>query len=195
LKGGKMAYSPRSLLLHGGAGVIIAVLIIAAAALPITPLITPADANGTLVVKVTDAPVPDLRHLNLETNSVEVLNRTGHWKTLSESSKSAYFDLLQLQNVTKDLSVGSMPPGNYTKIRFEIVSADATLGDGSEVTLNVPSGKIDIQVHFEIKTGKTTSLIIDIMVDKIQIAERGNSGKLANLNPQFRAIVIPPRDE
>jgi hypothetical protein len=187
-----MAYSSRSLLLHGCVGVIIAVLIIAVVSLPSIPLIAPVDAKGTLEVKVTDAPVPNLKHLNLAINSVEALNKSGGWNTLSISGGSIYFDLLQLQNVTKDLSIGKIPPGNYTKIRLMIVSADAKLDDDGDINLDVPSGKIDIRVHFEIKAGKTTSLVIDIIVDKIQIAERGHSDRHANLNPQFKAIVIPP---
>jgi len=148
--------------------------------------------TGTLVVKVTDAPVPDLEHLNLTINKVEVSNETGSWKSLPISGGSLYFDLLKLRNVTKDLAIGEIPVGNYTKIRMQIVTANATLSDGSTLTLNVPPGHIDIQVHFEIKPGKTTSLIIDIVVDKIKIAERGHSGKPANLNPQFKATIVPP---
>lgn len=82
--------------------------------------------------------------------------------------------------------------GNYTKIRLQIVTAKATLGDNRTIDLSVPPGHIDIKTHFKIKKNATTSLIIDIMVDKINIAERGNSGKSANLNPQFKVIVVPP---
>ena len=188
-----MAYSSRKIFLYGGIGIISAVLIIAAMFSPMLFPIFQAEAKtGTLVVKVTDAPVPDLRHLNLTINEVEVSNETVDWKTLSILGGSMYFDLLKLQNVTKDLSIGSIPVGNYTKIRMQIVSANATLADGKTIALNVPPGHVDIQVHFKIEAGKTTSLIIDIIVDKIQIAERGKSGKPANLNPQFKAIVIPP---
>jgi hypothetical protein len=66
------------------------------------------------------------------------------------------------------------------------------LSDGTTITLNVPPRHVDIQIRFEIKPGKTTSLIIEIVVDKIQIAERGSSGNPANLNPQFKAITVPP---
>ena len=38
---------------------------------------------------------------------------------------------------------------------------------------------------------KTTSLIIDVLVDRIHIAERGSSGLTANLDPQFKAIATP----
>ncbi len=187
-----MASSSKSLLLHGGVGVIIAVIIIAVVNLPaISPILVEAK-TGTLVVKVTDAPVPDLRHLNLAINSVEVLDKTGDWNTMPINGGSQYFDLLQLRNITRDLSVSSIHVGIYTRMRLRIVSADATLDDGRNIALNVPSGNIDIQVHFEVKPGKTTSLIVDIIVDKVQIAERGNSGNPANLNPQFKAIIIPP---
>ena len=187
-----MASSSKSLLLHGGVGVIIAVLIIAAVNLPVISPILVEAKTGTLVVKVTDATVPSLRNLNLAINSVDVLEKTGDWSMMPINGGSQYFDLLQLENITRDLSVGSIRVGNYTKMRLQIVSADATLDDGRNIVLNVPSGRIDIQANFEIKPGKTTSLIVDIIVDKIRIAERGNSGNPANLNPQFKAIIIPP---
>lgn len=188
-----MVYDSKKMLRYGGAGIVVAVLIIVAAFSPmIFPIFQAEAKTGTLVVRVTDAPVPDLKNLNLTISKVEVSNETGSWKTLTISGGIAYFDLLKLQNVTKDLSIGSIPVGNYTKIRLQIVTANATLSDGRTITLNVPPGHIDIQVHFEIKAGKTTSLIIDIIVDKIQIAERGNSGQLPNLNPQFKSITVPP---
>jgi len=188
-----MAYSSKKILYYGSVGVILAVLIIMATYSPLILSIFQVGAKtGTLIVKVTDAPVHDLKTLNLTISNVEVFNETGNWETLPISGGSMYFDLLQLQNVTKDLAIGSIPVGNYTRIRMQIVTANATLGDGRNITLNVPPGHIVIQVHFEIKAGKTTSLIIDIIVDKIEIAERGMSGKPANLNPQFKAITSPP---
>ncbi|MGB9622904.1 MAG: DUF4382 domain-containing protein, partial [Candidatus Bathyarchaeia archaeon] len=104
----------------------------------------------------------------------------------------AYFDLLTLVNVTKDLAASEIPVGNYSKIRMEISKANATLSDGSMIDLRVPPGHIDIHVKFEIKAGKTTDLLIDIIADRVKIANEGMSGKTPNLNPQFKAIVTPP---
>jgi len=195
-----LAYDVRKILFSGAMGLLAAILIIASVSL--SPMMLPqifppvTAKTGTLLVKVTDAPVPDLKHLNLTINSVEVCNETGDWIELPILGGVASFDLLQLENVTRDLAIGGIPPGNYTKIRMRIVEGlkytNATLGDGRVIELNVPPGHVDIRVQFEIKAGKTTSLIIDIIVDKIHIAERGKSGKPANLNPQFKAIVIPP---
>jgi len=194
-----MTYDMRKILYYGVTGVLVAVVLSALVSSSPTILqyVLPGAGpkvrtTGTLIVKVTDAPVPDLKNLNLTIDQVAVLNKTGHWITLDIAGDSKYFDLLKLQNVTEDLAIGEIPAGNYTKIRMRIVSANATLGDGSEIDLNVPPGHADIRVDFEIKPGEETTLIIDIIVDKIMIAERGMSGKPANLNPQFKAIVVPP---
>lgn len=192
----KMAYGNRKIIFYGAAGIIAAIIMIAAvlSASSIINLVNPPRTSnlGMLIVKVTDAPVPDLKNLNLTIDSVDVSNETGNWIPVPITNGTAYFDLLKLENVTRDLGTSSIPAGNYTKIRMHIVSANATKSDDGVMELNVPPGHIDISVHFEIKAEKTTSLIIDIIVDKVQIAKNGNSGNPANLNPQFKATVVPP---
>jgi len=187
-----MAHGTRKVFLYGAVGILAATIL--SSSLWILPaLFMPVSAGrGTLVVKATDAPVPDLLNLYLTVSSVDVLNRTGGWIPLTIDGGKQYFDLLKLENVTRDLAIGSLPVGNYSKIRLKIDAASATLGDGRQIDLNVPSGHIDLQVKFEIKKGATTGLIVDIVADKVQIAERGKSGKPANLNPQFKLVVIPP---
>ena len=187
-----MAYGTRKVIIYGVIGILAATIL--SSSLGIIPNLFMATnaKTGTLAVKVKDAPVPSLLNLNLTISSFEVLNSTGKWVSLPIEGGVQYFDLLKLDNVTRDLAVGSLPVGNFSKIRLKIDTANATLSDGRQIDLNVPSGRIDLQVKFEIKGGKTTSLIIDIIADKVQIAERGNSGKPANLNPQFKFAVIPP---
>lgn len=146
--------------------------------------------TGTLIVEVTDAPVHSLRHLNISIDGVEAQKKNGGWVMLKILNAS--FDLLKLQNTTSTLAIGELEPGSYSKIRMQIVEANATLGNGDTVLLNVPPEHIDIQVQFEIKPDETTTLIIDIEIDKIQIAENATSGRQANLNPQFKTTVIPP---
>jgi hypothetical protein len=186
----KSVTAKRLTLRYGAAAVVLSLIIIGT-----TLYANPFAANaktGTLTVKVKDAPVPDLLNLNLTISSFEVLNATGKWISLPIEGGTQYFDLLKLENVTRDLAVGKLPVGNFSKIRLKIDTANATLSDGRKIDLNVPSGHIDLQVKFEIKGGKTTSLIIDIIADKVQIAEWGSSGKPANLNPQFKFVVMPP---
>jgi hypothetical protein len=115
------------------------------------------------------------------------------WVPVPISGGIQQFDLLKLQGVTRDLALGNLPVGNFSKIRLRIDAANATLGDGSKINLKVPSGHIDLQVSFEIEAGKTTSLVIDIIVDSVQIAEAGQSGNAPNLNPQFKFLVVSPK--
>ena len=193
-----MMYTSRKKLYYGAAGFLAAILLIAVVSS--TPMILQTifppvveAQTGTLIIKVTDAPVPDLQHLNLTINRVEVHDDAGNWTSIDLLSADTYFDLLTLENVTMDLAINDgIFIGNYTKIRLQIVTANATLGDNRTIDLNVPPGHIDLKTNFEIKKDATTSLIVDIMFDKIKIAERGNSGKPANLNPQFKVIVVPP---
>lgn len=145
--------------------------------------------TGTLIVEVTDAPVHSLRHLNISIDDVEAQKKDGGWVTLKILNAS--FDLLKLQNTTSTLAIGELEPGSYSKIRMHIIEANATLDDGNVIPLNVPPEHIDIQVQFEIKQDETTKIIIDIEIDKIQIAENAISGRQANLNPQFKTKVIP----
>jgi hypothetical protein len=188
---GKMAYGNRKIVMYGIIGILAAIIL--SSSLGIIPNLWLANARtGTLEVKVTDAPAPDLKNLNLTISSFQVQNSTGSWITIPIIGGTKYFDLLKLSNVTDDLAVGKLQIGNFSKIRLKIDTANATLSDGRKIDLNVPSGHIDLQVKFEIKGGKTTSLVIDIIVDKVQIAERGSSEKPANLNPQFKFVVIPP---
>ena len=189
-----MAYSSKKVFFHGVIGILAATVIIAAmfsSSIIFPNMLSFVEANtGTLEIKLTDAPVHDLQHLNLTINKVEVENETGSWVEVTILDGVAYFDLLKLENVTMDLSIEEMPIGNYTKIRMQIISANATLADNSTIPLNIPPGHIDINISFEINSGETTNLLIDIIVDKIKIAERGNSGNPANLNPQFKALVV-----
>jgi|Deesub1362A_J573_1020465.scaffolds.fasta_scaffold02656_8 hypothetical protein len=141
---------------------------------------------GTLIVLLKDAPV-DLRHLNLTIDNLAVHNVENEtWIDIpfANGTEEVYFDLLALENVTMPLSIADIPTGNYTKIRMEVKTANATFSDGDTADLTVPPGHIDIKIHFEIKSNNTTVLLIDIEADLVKISHS------LNLNPQFEANVI-----
>lgn len=147
-----------------------------------------ASDRGTLLVKLTDAPV-NLTHLNVTIDSVSALrvqdgNETWERLDFVENVSQVYVDILSLQNVTMDLSLTQIPVGNYTKLRMSILTANATYASGENVTLRVPPGKIDVIVHFEIKPDETTTLLLDMQADWIAISHSGN------LRPVLKAIVI-----
>ena len=140
--------------------------------------------TGSLIVLFTDAPV-SLTHLNVTVDSFSILNDTGEISlpfvgNVSEIS----FDLLALQNITETITNSPVPPGNYTKMRMTVKQANATYPDGNWTDLSVPSGKIDIIAHFEVKNGSTTVILIDMQADWVAISQSGN------LRPVFKVKSI-----
>jgi len=183
-----MGYDSRKLSLYGTTGVLAAALIIASVVFSGLRLPTFVPNTGTLVVKLTDAPV-ELKHLNvtianLSAQRIEDGNET--WEKLSfvDGVSEVYVDILALQNVTQDLSITEISPGNYTKLRMTITTANATYIDGGTVDLKVPPGRIDVKVHFEIEAGETTRLLIDMQADWVAISHS------QNLRPVLKAMVL-----
>lgn len=166
----------------GAAGVVIALLIIAG--LWTSGLLPWLRNRGTLLVKLTDAPV-DLDHLNVTITSLAVqkAGEDGGWLNLSfvEGKTSVYVDILALENITRDLSVTELSSGNYTKLRMDISTANATYTDGSTVDLIAPPGHIDVIVHFEIIAGETTTLLVDMT---------GHISATNMLTPELKATVV-----
>jgi hypothetical protein len=96
--------------------------------------------------------------------------------------------LFKLRNVTQDAAISQIPPGNYTEIRMHIVSAMAQVNGNAAFPAIFPPDKIDIIVHFEVKAGQTTGLILDIQVDTVKIAQNPQN----NVAPVIKATVTPP---
>ena len=200
-----MAINPKRLGLYAFTGILAAVVVIAAVLgsgvqLPSTAVPTNSNSGNTqtlantgkLQVYIKDAPV-ELSNLYITIDNVEVLNKDGNgWTKLdfTEGTETVHFDLLILQDVTKDLSTAEIPAGDYSKIRLHVLSAAAVFSDDpeTEVPLKVPSGKIDIIVKFQIIEGETTQVILDMTADTVAISNSHN------LKPTIKATVIPPEE-
>lgn len=178
--------------IYGAAGILVAILIIAGIVtssihFPSLRLPDAFSNKGTLVIKLTDAPV-ELKHLNVTISSISALrveNSEEAWEELSfvGGVSDVYVDILALQNVTRDLSITEIPAGNYTKLRMKIATANATYISGETVDLIVPPGRIDIIVHFEVEAGETTRIIIDMQADWVAISQT------RRLRPVLKATI------
>jgi hypothetical protein len=151
---------------------IVAVVVIAVVALGAAVFLfsAPSAGQGSISIGFTDAPVQGVTHIYITISNI-MLQGTGD--TSVSYSSGTQFDLLGLLNVTKMLGTTQVPAGNYTMIRFTLASAVATIAS-SNVTLKVPSGEIKVPVSFQIKSGATTSIVLDISADMTNISASGN---------------------
>jgi len=165
----------------GAAGVLTALLIIAAVSMSGLKLPGFPSHKGMLKVLLTDAPV-DLLYLNVTFSSLEIQrdeDGVESWVDVAppflSGEPNVTVNLLELVNVTRNIAIVEIDSGNYTKIRLEVEEAIAKrVGavDWEEVT--VPSGRIDIIVHFEVEDGEEIILLIDVTADWIAISHSGN---------------------
>lgn len=127
-------------------------------------------STGTLTVQVKDA-TSNVSNLYLTISNVELQgsgNSTTTFKTVTIT-----FDLLAFVNVTRILENDSVLVGNYTMIRFTIVSAVATI-DGVNESLTVPSTHVRVPTQFQVTSGKTTTIVLEINPGWINISASRN---------------------
>jgi len=175
----------RRLSLYAITGVVLASLIISGVYMSGVQFPSVSAQTGTLIVLLTDAPI-DIAHLNVTIDSLSINPKNGSWIELPlvDNKTEVYFDLLSLQNVTMTLSDAEIPVGNYSKMRMTIKTANATLANGETLDLTVPSGKIDIVIHFEIENDDATVVLIDMQPDWVAIS------KSNRLRPVLKASVV-----
>lgn len=172
--------------LYAVAGVLIAIVIIAGVF--VSGVQFPGSVKaGTLIVLVTDAPV-DLKELNITIDSLSIQDADGNWIDLQLiGGQPVYFDLLALQNVSKTLSVTSIPAGNYTMLKMHVLTANATSINGDFIDLRVPSEhiKVLLKPHLEMKEDGSITVTIDLEPEwsKIMIS------RSLNLKPVLKAVV------
>jgi len=175
----------------GAVGILVAILIIAgivAGGMRFPSLKLPGIVynKGTLIVKLTDAPV-ELEHLNVIITSLSIhkaMDDQEAWVDLAppfvNGKEKVSVDLLELVNVTRDIAKVEIDPGNYTKIRMSIEEAKAKY-EGAEdwEVVKVPPRKdppahIDVIVHFKIEDDEEVILLIDVTAEWIAISNSGN---------------------
>lgn len=156
------------------AGIVVIIAVAAVAAYLFGPGAASAQ-TGTLVVGVTDSPIPsNVTHIYLTITDITLQSETN--TSADYKVNTTTFDLLGLTNVTKLLGSNSVPVGNYTMVRFNVTRAAATIA-GANQTLNVPSGQVKIPLtsqKIEVKSGMTTKVIFDITPEMTQVSASFN---------------------
>jgi hypothetical protein len=129
-------------------------------------LVVSSPSTGKVTIMVKDLPA-DWTHVNVTFSEVRIhqagTNGSG-WINLSVPGGS--IDLRALVNVSELLSSGNVGTGKYTQIRIVVESVIGTLANGTLVNFTVPSGELKINHPFNVTAGETTTLTVDIDLDK-----------------------------
>ena len=145
--------------------------------------------NGTLLLKITDAPGDlNISEALVAISYVEVHiaaggnNSSAEWVTIINESQQ--FDLILLENVTDILGSEILEAGIYTQIRLHIDEALVTIDD-VQYDLEIPSKTIKLVHQFVIVPDYTTTLILDFDVQE-SVHKTGSNKYI--LHPTIKVI-------
>jgi len=157
---------------------------------PPPPTPTPAGTQvqaGTLEVRITDAPDPEVTSVLVTVTGVEVHRADpGEWRTVVEGPAS--FDLIALTGVEAILGARSLEAGRYTQVRLEIDTIEVTRAGETEEA-EVPSGTLKLVGAFLLEPAETTIITLDFDVDR-SLVQRG--GKPPLFKPVVKLLIGEP---
>ena len=131
--------------------------------------------TGTVDFYISDEEnaIGDFAHVNATVTTIGFHRggEAGDWFEFDEENFTA--DLTELQGA-KSAHVGSydLPSGEYTKVFIYVDEINATLENGEEVRVKLPSEKLQLNSRFTLENGSEVEFVFDITV-----TEAGNSGK------------------
>ena len=175
-----MAYDRNRILVFGGAGIMIAALLIiffipVKTEIHVTTSVAlqQIPGYGFQTMKISEGQA-DVTHLNLTLGGFDVQGTDGEWTGISVPGTVA-FDLLRDPETTVTADVDGLEPGSYSAVRFQVLGgieySNATLTNGEVVPVDVPYFKVEYSTEeFEIGEG----------TEGLRLVLRRGSGQLAN---------------
>ena len=155
--------------------------------------------EGTLRLKLTDAPLDIIEEANVTIEQVSIISGSisgeedttaseqGEIITLTEETQQ--YNLLELQNgVDTLLAQEEIPAGSYSQIRLKVTDASLVLENGDEYTLGedfkIPSGQQSglkvLLPNFTVASDTETELTLDFDVEESFVVQ-GNPDTSAGI--------------
>jgi len=136
---------------------------VAASSAPAPALLAQA---GTIQIFVTDPPPPDVDHVWVEVEDIEVHRAAGpdsRWITIVDEPER--FDLVAIVGVQEFIGSKDIDTGFYTQLRMNVTRATVVVGE-EEHDAFLPSGSLKFIRPFQVKDGEITRLVLDFDGDR-----------------------------
>lgn len=137
---------------------------------------SPSTDAGTVAFYISDEEnaIDDFRHLNVTVTHVGFERASangGGWVEREVDNETV--DLTELKGPNATLvDEYDVPNGTYSKVFVHVGEVNATLQNGQQVRVKLPSEKLQIEKEFAVENGSEANFVFDIAVHKA-----GNSGK------------------
>ncbi|WP_135365265.1 DUF4382 domain-containing protein [Halosimplex halophilum] len=136
---------------------------------------TATPANGTVADEEDDADDEDEREDDKreeeEMDDDDDESGDGRWVTRDVNATSVDLSQLRGANATL-LEQFDLPAGEYDKVHMEVGDINATLKNGEDQRVKLPSEKLQLNSEFTVENGSEVDFVYDVSVHKA-----GNSGK------------------
>ncbi len=130
---------------------------------------------GTVRFYLSDQPsiIDEFRHLNATITRIGFHRGGGNGSWIEFPVNGTTVDLTALKGANATLiEEFDLPAGNYTKVFVYVESVDGTLKTGDNMTVKLPSGKLQLNKGFRLGPNESVEFVYDISVHKA-----GQSGK------------------
>ncbi|HZY91871.1 MAG TPA: DUF4382 domain-containing protein [Thermoplasmata archaeon] len=149
---------------------------------------------GRLAVEVHDAPCQNCTHVwvTFQSVSVHASNTSGSgWTTLNVSGGTVDLMALNGTALAKQIGVTSLKVGHYEQVRLAVTNVTVMLSNGTTLVASVPSASsADVNGEFNITSGATTTLSIDIDLASSLHIVGGGPGLRAIFTPNIGSVVV-----
>ena len=123
----------------------------------------PTVKRGIIEIRVTDPPPPEMDHIWVEIENLEVHKAGGSWITIAVNPGK--FDLKAIEGIEEFLASQIADVGRYTQLRLDVKRVTVVVGE-DEYDAKVPSGKIKLVGTFEVVENNTTVITLDFNGEK-----------------------------
>ncbi len=118
--------------------------------------------EGSLAFYVKDAP-GGWQHVYVTFSAVSIHESgKGNASWMGLNIAGGTVDMASLQSVSAFLASARLAPGHFEQLRIDVSSASGVTSTGQTVAFTVPSGDLKTDEQFEIVSGKTTTLTLDV---------------------------------